>query len=68
MVSGAVPVGEGHHDVKGGQGEHQVEHGPGVLDAVPLGVVAALLVVSGLGVSQVDSVSHRDARSGVICC
>ena len=22
----SIPVGEGHHDVEGSQGEHQVEH------------------------------------------
>ena len=27
---GAVPVGEGHHDVEGGQGKHHMEEGPAV--------------------------------------
>ena len=46
-----VPVGERHHDVEGGQGEHQVEEGPAVGHRVllvvpdtgllPLGAAAA---------------------------
>ena len=31
-----VPIGERHHDVEGRQGEHQVEEGPAVGDALVL--------------------------------
>ena len=64
--TGAVPVGEGHHDVKSGQCKHEVEHGPGVLDPVPLGVAPALLVLPGLRVGEVDGVCHGNSRGGVI--
>ena len=36
IIGGWVPVGEGHHDVEGGQGEHEVEHAPGVVHSLRL--------------------------------
>ena len=36
ILAGTVPVGEGHHDVEGGEGKHEVEEAPAVVHPVVL--------------------------------
>ena len=56
---GVVPVGEGHHDVEGGESEHEVEEAPAVVHPVVLvvpggGTLLTLRDRAGLGVGQVN--------------
>ena len=41
ILARAVPVGEGHHDVESGKGEHEVEEAPAVVHPVILIVPGA---------------------------
>ena len=59
ILAGAVPVGEGHHDIEGGEGEHEVEEAPAVVHPVVLvvpggGTLLTFRDGAGLGVGQVN--------------
>ena len=43
-----------------------MEQRPGVLDPVSLSVSSSLIIITSLGISEVDSVSHGDPGRGVI--
>ena len=71
ILAGAVPVGEGHHDIEGGEGEHEVEEAPAVVHPVVLVVARGISLLAlrhraGLGVGQMDLGGKRESETD--CC
>lgn len=54
-----VPVGEGHHDVEGGQEEHEVEEGVAVGDSVLLVVHGPVLAIFHVKVLRVVAILNQ---------